>query len=123
MTEQIYNDFITKLLPKIQEGLTITYQYFTDLFGRYIDYLIFVDSLRTIIGFIIVLATIISLVLLIKHGRKNDWDEEYAFVALLIFPLGIGIIIFFSGITNLAQDIYVPEIRVYEKLSDIISNN
>ena len=43
MMEQIYNDFVTKMLPKVQEGLMITKDYFTDLFGRYVHYLIVID--------------------------------------------------------------------------------
>ena len=45
MIETLYNDFTTKLLPKIQEGLVITKDYFLDLFGRYVKYLIITDSI------------------------------------------------------------------------------
>lgn len=53
MLEQMYNDFVTKVLPTIQEGLVISKDYFFDLFGRYVKYLIVVDSIWVVFGLIL----------------------------------------------------------------------
>ena len=49
MLEQMYSDFTTKLLPKIGEGLSMTKDYFFELFGRYVKYLIIVDSIWLVV--------------------------------------------------------------------------
>lgn len=41
------------MLPKVSEGLMITKEYFTDLFGRYVQYLIVTDCIFIGIGLLI----------------------------------------------------------------------
>ena len=43
--DKIYEDFTANVLPKISEGLSMTKDYFFDLFGRYVHYFIVVDSM------------------------------------------------------------------------------
>ena len=71
--DNIYTDFTTKLLPKIQEGLMITKDYFIDLYGRYIKYLIVTDSIWTVLCLAVFIAGVVFLVKGIKYGEKTDW--------------------------------------------------
>jgi len=48
LMDRMYDDFVNKLLPTIQEGLVITKDYFVDLFGRYVKFLIATDILMLI---------------------------------------------------------------------------
>lgn len=117
MLEQLYNDFQTKLLPSITEGLTITKDYFLDLFGRYIKYLIIIDSIKVGIGIVLLLASGIALKKLIAYGRKNGWGgDEYIPFMLFLFPIIIGTILLFNGAYDLVKDIFIPEVRIYELL-------
>ena len=59
--DKMYQDFLTNIAPKIQEGLVITKDYFVDLFGRYVKYLIVIDLLSVIaciFGIIIVVCIV-----------------------------------------------------------------
>lgn len=118
MLETIYQDFTTKLLPKIAAGFSITKDYFFDLFGRYVKYLIIQDSIYVFIGFALVVGSSIAVYKFISYGRKNSWNEEFAFLILFIFPIIIGMIMFFAKTFDLIKDIYIPEVRVYEELKD-----
>jgi hypothetical protein len=117
MIEQLYSDFTNNLLPKIQEGLTISKDYFIDLFGRYKNYLIIIDSIKVSIGTLILISGIFYCGWFLKTGNKKKWEvsEDFpfnilGFGMLLIF----GIIILCSCLPNLIQDIYIPEIRMLE---------
>lgn len=125
--EQIYNDFTTKLLPQIQQGLTITKDYFFDLFGRYVKYLIVIDSINLAIGI-----TLVSVALIIILKSKNKIIEEYKkdwlirsdFVAVAVPIVCVssflfGIIITFINLSNLIKDIYIPEVRIMDEISNL----
>lgn len=114
MLEIMYQDFVTNLLPKINEGLVITKDYFFDLFGRYVKYLIVTDSIKIVIGLILIIGSVIAVKKLISYGRKNHWDGEYVGVCLLVFPIIVGLILLFDNTFNLVKDIYIPEIRIIE---------
>lgn len=125
--EQIYNDFTTKLLPKIQEGLTITKDYFVDLFSRYVHFLFIVDTLTAVLGFIALITT------LYLTFRKNgfvrwihsggEWDSrEFAYIPIVIVMV-VSFIVMISGTINAIKDKYIPEIRVIEKIQDFRANN
>lgn len=122
MLEKIYTDFTTKLLPKVAEGFTITREYFTDLFGRYVKYLILTDSVGLAISVIMI---VIGLVLLkklpayIKKKQDEDYYQPYEF--LYFIPAMIIIFGFISAAAcfiNLSKDIYIPEVRMYEELKN-----
>lgn len=86
MLETIYNDFTTKLLPQIQEGLTITKDYFIDLFGRYVHYLIVMDS-QIYLGLSIIFAILGGIMLYkgFKYGIKTDWRSGFPEIPLIMF--------------------------------------
>jgi len=122
MLETLYNDFSTKMLPQIQQGLSITKDYFFDLFGRYVKYLIIVDSLQVVLALIGFITGIVLLRKGIKIGIKEEWSEG-PYVALILFGSVIGIIGLVSFImepVDVIKDIYIPEIRVMELLSSNI---
>ena len=126
MLETIYTDFTTKLLPKIQEGLVITKDYFIDLFGRYIKYLIVVDtiSLILLLGLFFVGVYFCRKALNSKDTGDYtrgwaDWRVAMFAVSILAMAFGIGFAIN-AGIL-LAKDLYIPEIRVFQQLQPIIN--
>jgi hypothetical protein len=125
MKEQLYQDFTTKLLPKIADGLTVTKEYFLDLFGRYVKYLIIKDSIGILVSAAILVSSIITLIKLRK--KFIEWDRNYNPAALFVpVSLCVAIIITFAStlvFTNhLVKDIYIPEIRIYESLRSPTTN-
>lgn len=121
MIETIYNDFTTKLLPKIAEGLTITKDYFLDLFGRYAHFLFVRDLMYTIlcfVGFIIsLIITYVAYKKIKSHVDENEYDSPmYIFLIFLLLPFGFLIAGFITNLTNTIQDAYVPEIRIYQEI-------
>ena len=118
--DTIYNDFITKLLPQIQQGLTITKEYFTDLFGRYVKYLIITDGIWTIVGLLIVVLTIISVSIMIYYAQKEgDTGEVSIFIGMIGFIiLMFGFFTFFYNGEKLIKDFYIPEVRIMEILQN-----
>jgi len=117
MLETIYNNFVNEMLPKIQEGLSITKDYFMDLFGRYIHYLIIMDSIKVGIGVLITIGIIPFLIKSIKNANKREWnDESFLFFGLACVITIIGVVTITCNIPNLIKDLYIPEIRVIEEL-------
>ncbi len=131
MMEQMYNDFVANVLPKIAEGLTITYEYFMDLFGRYVTYLIVMDSINVALSLFLLLSGIWFTVSTYKKitqkvaGKIED-GAQYGFAVVMSIIL-VTIItpwLFFS-MSNLTKSIIIPEVRVYEELryNGLIGNN
>lgn len=115
MLEQMYNDFVTKVLPTIQEGLVISKDYFFDLFGRYVKYLIVVDSIWIAFGLIV---TIIGCLFVYNAVSSKSMDSETAggVFALGGFLFIIGVFVFMINTFNLIQTIYIPEVRIYKEI-------
>lgn len=119
MLETIYNDFTTKLVPKIAEGMVITKDYFMDLFGRYVKYLIVTDSINLGISVLVMIVGIVCVYKGIKNGQKYYVESDSSFALLMIGTLAL-IIGFATScylLTNLIKDIYIPEVRVFEQIS------
>jgi len=119
--EQLYNDFVSKVLPQIQAGLVVTKEYFMDLAGRYITYLIIVDTISLVISLVI-------LVLVTYFGfrkKTREWtmkDDDNMVVYLFVVPaMIITLAVAFSSGTNLVKDIYIPEIRILEELKPFLN--
>lgn len=123
--DELYNKFTTDFLPKIQEGLVITQEYFTDLFGRYVHYLVIKDSILLVVLLILFFVPIITAYKLRKKFFELDGEGEKEaivtigfIVALFLYtPVTIGL---FHTTDNLIKDIYLPEIRVYEEISQYV---
>lgn len=117
MTEKMYADFIAHVLPNIQEGLVITKDYFFDLFGRYVKYLIMMDSIYMFIGLVFIVGSVVAFKPLNRFSEKEM--DGMPFVIFPIIPLTIGCICFFTGGSELIKDIYIPEVRVFQELQNI----
>mgnify|MGYP000570710842 CR=1 FL=1 len=123
MLETIYNDFTTKLLPKISEGLTITKDYFMDLFGRYAKFLFIQDLSFAILSLIVLIITLIVLYKLIKKCIEDDgWNGNEVLLIFFALPIILSVLGFITNGINAIKDVYVPEIRVYEEISSYINN-
>lgn len=120
MLEQLYADFTTKMLPQIQAGLTITKDYFLDLFGRYAHFLFVQDLIFTIACGLAALACTVTAYKIVKflylRGKENNIPPESMFVILLLIPLIFSWVGFFENLTNTLKDKYIPEIRIYEEI-------
>lgn len=114
-TDQLYNDFKTQLLPKVAEGMSITKDYFLDLFGRYVKYLIITDAIWTFVGFIVLLITFFWAVPKVFKIIKDD-ESFFPLAIGLLIPIFLGGIIFFTNLDELIKDLYIPEIRVYQEI-------
>lgn len=122
MIETIYTDFTTKLLPKIAEGLTITKDYFMDLFGRYAKFLFIRDLTYTILCLLaIVVLGIIAYKLIRKAISDRGWNGAEMSIVFLFIPIGFAIAGFIQYGTYTIQDAYVPEIRIYQEIKGYIS--
>ncbi len=115
--DQLYADFTNKVLPEIAQGLTVTKEYFTDLFGRYVQYLTVTDTLLVVLFVLLFITGFFAT----RKGLKMDKENEYG-PGFIIAMFGAGACVFgflfacFS-ISNLAKDIYIPEVRVYQTLN------
>ena len=125
MSEQIYQDFTTKLLPQIQTGLVITKDYFIDLFGRYIKYLIISDGVWLVIDLLVVVVLITKVIpFLVKKFYSYDEYDEFRLLTGIIITIS-GVIVFFAtlsffdNVDNLIKDFYIPEVRVYEEIKNM----
>ena len=122
--DKMYKDFTTKMLPTIQQGLSITKDYFLDLFGRYVKYLIISDSIALAIWTVVL---IVSVIIFVKYFKKSleaagDYDTWpiVFWVGVVAGILG-GIIGVCINLNWLVQDFYVPEIRIYQELQSFKS--
>lgn len=115
MNEQLYNDFITKLLPEIQKGLVITKDYFLDLFSRYITYLRVVDT----IGLLVSLAFLIVPPVWMYRKRESIIEHTDGLAFMLLVFLFIPLILVFVAGDNLIKDIFIPEVRIVELFKTI----
>jgi ABC-type phosphate transport system permease subunit len=118
--DKIYNDITTIVLPQIAEWLTMTKDYAFDLMGRYINYLIIIDSIHILVSVIVLIWLIVGIIKLKKWKKSDDFnycndEDTYTISNMIIVCL---IIIFSSvlitSINNLIKDIYIPEVRIYE---------
>ena len=124
MIEQLYQDFTTKLLPKIQEGLVITKEYFMDLFGRYVKFLLITVLFEVGVIILVMVLIIIILIKAYKKDKKDNWNNEGAGIIIVFtsFAVCILFIVLIGEIKDVIKDIYIPEIRIMEKLNIIKPN-
>lgn len=119
MTEKLYTDFTNNILPAIQEGLVITQEYFTELFSRYVKYLIVTDAIFTFISFVFFVGSLLAVKPLFKSLEKFESGAGIA-VGLLVIPFVVGLTMFIENGNNLIKAIYIPEVRVYEELKPLM---
>lgn len=121
--DQLYTDFSEKLLPKIQEGLVITKDYFIDFAGRYVKYLLVTDIFNLVLS-------IISFLVCIKFifvGKRWLREDKYGGAGIPVIIFAAFFTLFAGGfIISYTQDliktIYVPELRIIEEIQYIKNN-
>lgn len=113
MKEQIYKDFTEKLLPKIGEGIQITKDYFIELFGRYVKYLIVSDSILAVVCLVL---SVVSYKFLRKGITQKDEEAGIPMIIFSICGLILGIVFFLTNINYLIKDIYIPEVRIIQEI-------
>lgn len=122
--DQVYQDFTTQLLPKIQEGLVITKDYFVDLFGRYIQYLIITDIIKAVIYLTCFIVGIITslkvwkIYLQRKEKKVNDPEEVLLAWTLTFTIILVSLIGMFHSTTLIIKDFYIPEVRIIEEIQN-----
>jgi hypothetical protein len=95
--DKLYSDFTEKVLPLAAQGLQITKEYFTELAGRYVQYLVISDSIKLAFAILIIIASITIGTKLIKHGIKVSKNDDYyqsTWAPAYIVP---GIVLIFIG--------------------------
>ena len=141
MLQTMYEDFTSQVLPKISDGLTITRDYFFELFGRYVTYLIVIDML-SLAGSLIMLIVVIKIAIK-THNWFKDFDSKgetdyygrpikftdgedrvvglTVIILLNCFLSFMAVVCIASSTVNLAKDIFIPEVRVYQEIQDFIN--
>lgn len=112
MIDQLYSDFTTNLLPKIQEGLVITKDYFIDLFGRYVQYLIITDIIMIVLWLLCIIVPLVCAYVFRKAIIEHT--EGGAFMLLILIPFPITFLILATD--DLIKAIYIPEVRIMEEI-------
>lgn len=124
MKEQIYADFTNKVLPQIGEGLQITKEYFGDLFGRYVKYLLVMDILSLAFTVAILTSGIVLTFYAVKHFAEWDRTDN---VLTMFGPTAAGVLVLIGGVgtmvntMELVKTIFVPEVRVMEQIGQAIN--
>ena len=118
MKQELYDTFMTEVIPRVQEGLVITQEYFTDLFGRYITYLIVTDIMAIATVLAIFGISIWLMKVLIKKGTEKDWEPEYSIgiISILVINGVVAVPLLLKTTTDLVKVIYIPEVRIYEEI-------
>ena len=122
ISEQLYNDFTAKLLPQLGQGFQVTKDYFTELFGRYVQYLIVNNTVWLIVSVISLIGGICMCKMACQwyKNRKKSYDENYIILAFFgIIILIVSILGILSNANDLVKDIYVPEIRILEIIKNM----
>lgn len=112
MLEKMYTDFVANVLPKVSEGLMITKDYFTDLFGRYVQYLIVTDCIFIGIGLLLFFLGL-SVML---YEIKGKYDAKGGLIFCGLCVMAVGLIVISLNVFNLVKVLYIPEVRIYEEI-------
>jgi hypothetical protein len=123
--DKLYADFTEKVLPLAAQGLQLTKEYFTDLAGRYVQYLVIMDTIQLCVAATFMLTVSGFAIFFIRKGIKIEREGGYGAdgtdwifggsIALLI-GLGIGGAITLMQANDLVKVLTVPEIRIYQEL-------
>ena len=118
---QIYEDIKVNVLPKIAEGFAMTQEYFQELFGRYVQYLIISRIFYICLGFLFIVVPLCFVRKLLRWMGQAEYrsDRERRLVCFFIIiglPVLIGLIIVLVNIHTLIEVIYVPEVYILQQL-------
>lgn len=115
MIDELYSDFTNNLLPKIQEGLVITKDYFVDLFGRYVQYLIITDILMIVFCLVCIIVPLVCAYVFRKTIIEVTEGGAFLLLLLLLLPI-VGLV---ETTNDLIKAIYIPEVRVMEEIQNM----
>lgn len=125
ISQQLYNDFTTKVLPKVAEWFAMTKDYAFELWWRYIKYLIIMDTLGMLLWIIFLIASYKIFSYQKEVIKKWTIEDGRSFADLewkLIYVLPIIVLILWFAwlvvnVKLVAQDLLIPEIRIYQELN------
>lgn len=138
LMDRMYDDFVNKLLPTVQEGLVITKDYFIDLFGRYVKFLIATDILMLIAASLTLYTSWrMSKKFIAKWKETNeankgkqyyekDTDSMVVYGMVIAFSMMVGVVstgVIFEQLVDISKAVFIPEVRVYEEVSTYIDNH
>ena len=108
----------------VKEGLQISKEYFLDLFGRYIKYLIITDLIWLSIGILMMLIGLVFLGRGVYLAKEDNWHSD----GMLHITIGtilavIGLMISTTQTFDLAKAYTIPEIRIYEEIKLLTPRN
>lgn len=113
------NQELTNLLSKLNAGIEVTKEYATELFSRYVRFLIVQDALYSLVCLVFL---IIGIVVVRKNPPKEEehtdsWGrvtvekEDYMLWCGWLL-IGLAVILLSVNLYNLSQDVFLPEIRI-----------
>ena len=117
MPDQMYLD-LKDQLPALKEALLAGAKWGSEIAGRYIQYDIACNIIWILLA-IIMLYVAIKL----KEHAKRWYDKEYnpmGYVGMVLLSV-CSPLIFFLSIFTIVKDIFIPEIRILEMLSNLIN--
>ena len=105
--------------------------YIQELMTRYIHYKISMDIVGIVVGIMLIIATIVLIKLdIYAHTKFEESDGDsigwavmfyFSIVAQTLMGL-IGITVIGTGVCDLIQNIFVPEITVYEYITGLMQS-
>jgi len=125
ISQQLYNDFTTKVLPKVAEWFAMTKDYAFELWWRYIKYLIIMDTLGMLLWIIFLIASYkifsyqkeVIKKWTIEEGRSvayTDWKLIYVLPIIVLILWFVWLVV---NVKLVTQDLLIPEIRIYQELN------
>lgn len=128
MKEELYKKFVENILPEIQKGLVITKDYFLDLFGRYVKYLIVVGIFETVLFLTLGIIGCLIVKKYWKQWKETDEADRYGVDGrrmggvFLIVLSSVSLVLSTFSFESLIKTIYIPEISVYENLKSVTNS-
>lgn len=114
--ENIYQDFKNEVVPKMEEWFEMSKEFFTDFFGRYVEYLVLTEWIYLWIS---VAMTILFLIISIVLYRKYEFEVEVLpIIGCTLFMAFGAFLITISNLTDFLEVLYVPEKVIFEQLKN-----
>ena len=124
ISQKLYEDFTTKVLPRVAEWFAMTKDYTFELWWRYIKYLIIMDALGILLWIIFLIASY-KIFFFVKEiierwkieEKRDEADPSWFFMFMLPIVLWIFWFAWFINNVDLfVKDLLIPEIRIYQEL-------
>ena len=124
ISQKLYEDFTTKVLPRVAEWFAMTKDYTFELWWRYIKYLIITDALGILLWIIFLIASYKIFFFMketIERWKIEEKRDEAKPSWFFMFMLPIVLLIFWlawfiNNVDLFVKDLLIPEIRIYQEL-------